>query len=131
MSNLDRHILKYTSILIILLQFNILVKPFAPYIEYVINYDYISKVLCINQDKPEMKCDGKCHLKKQINKSAEESNDPQKTIIENRNDNFVFIIEQNFDLTKTISDQNSFNYISENYNQIFKIVPTPPPKYNC
>ena len=39
-----------------------------PYLEYAINYDYISTVLCENKDKPEMHCNGKCHLKKQIEK---------------------------------------------------------------
>lgn len=39
--------------------------------DYVLNYDYISKVLCINRDKPEMKCNGKCHLAKQVAKQDE------------------------------------------------------------
>jgi hypothetical protein len=38
---------------------------------YLINIDYISKVLCINRDKPEMKCDGKCHLKSQFRQQEE------------------------------------------------------------
>lgn len=32
------------------------------------NKDYIAKVLCINRDKPDMKCEGKCHLKSQFEK---------------------------------------------------------------
>jgi hypothetical protein len=40
--------------------------------DYAINYDYISKVLCINKDKPELKCNGKCHLMKELAKASED-----------------------------------------------------------
>lgn len=43
-----------------------LVKPAIPFLEYVINYDYIVKELCENKEKPELKCNGKCHLAKQL-----------------------------------------------------------------
>ena len=39
-----------------------MLKPIAPFVEYAINYDYISKILCINKDKPAMNCKGKCQL---------------------------------------------------------------------
>ena len=49
-----------------------LAKPVIPFLEYVINYDYIVKELCENKEKPALKCNGKCHLAKQLAKSAEE-----------------------------------------------------------
>lgn len=36
--------------------------------DYLLNKDYIAKVLCVNRDKPEMKCNGKCHFAKQLKK---------------------------------------------------------------
>ncbi len=30
--------------------------------DYFVRYDYYSNVLCVNQDKPDLKCNGKCHL---------------------------------------------------------------------
>ena len=33
--------------------------------DFLLNEDYITKVLCVNKDKPAMKCNGKCHLSKQ------------------------------------------------------------------
>jgi hypothetical protein len=42
--------------------------------DYAINYDYISKVLCINKDKPELKCNGKCHLMKELAKLQKMTN---------------------------------------------------------
>ncbi len=47
-------------------------KPLFPVLEYALNYEYISKVLCENKDKPEMKCNGKCHLMKEMAKAAED-----------------------------------------------------------
>jgi hypothetical protein len=47
-----------------------LTKPMWPVVDYVVNYDYIVNVLCENKDKPEMQCNGKCHLSKELAKEA-------------------------------------------------------------
>lgn len=49
----------------------LLVKPVLPVLEYVLNYNYIAAELCENRAKPEMKCNGKCHLMKQLAKASE------------------------------------------------------------
>lgn len=56
----------------LLLALFLLIKPFWPVIEYGVNYDYIVTVLCENKDTPEMGCDGKCYLGKQLAKEAGE-----------------------------------------------------------
>lgn len=48
-----------------------MLKPIFPVIDYVVNYHYIATVLCENKDKPELKCCGKCHLKKELAKASE------------------------------------------------------------
>lgn len=48
-----------------------LLKPILPVIEYAVNYDYISKVLCVNKEKPKLQCNGKCHLTKELAKASE------------------------------------------------------------
>ncbi|WP_375605317.1 hypothetical protein [Flavobacterium davisii] len=57
--------------LYIILAFSILLRPIMPVIDYVVNYDYIVKVLCVNKDKPVLKCNGKCHLMKELAKASE------------------------------------------------------------
>lgn len=52
----------------------ILFKPVFPVLDYVINYDYISTQLCENIEKPELKCNGKCHLKKELANEAKKEN---------------------------------------------------------
>jgi hypothetical protein len=49
-------------------------KPILPVVDYVVNYEYISKVLCENKAKPMMHCNGKCHLMKELAKAAETEN---------------------------------------------------------
>ena len=49
-----------------------MLRPIAPFVEYAINYDYISKVLCINKDKPELNCNGKCQLMKELKQQEED-----------------------------------------------------------
>ena len=55
-----------------ILTFFILFKPLFPIVEYVVNYEYISKVLCVNKETPIMGCDGKCYLMSQLAKSTED-----------------------------------------------------------
>lgn len=54
-----------------------MLRPIAPFVEYAINYDYISKVLCINKDKPALQCNGKCQLMLKI---AEQQDDDFKSL---------------------------------------------------
>lgn len=60
--------MKKLAFLIIIVLF---IKPVFPVIDYAVNYDYISKVLCINKEKPAMHCNGKCHLMKELAKASE------------------------------------------------------------
>lgn len=48
-----------------------LFKPVIPVVEYIVFYDYIKNELCVNKDKPEMKCNGKCHLMKEMSKASD------------------------------------------------------------
>lgn len=45
-----------------------MVRPLMPILEYYADYDYITKELCENKDKPYLKCNGTCYLQKQVNK---------------------------------------------------------------
>ncbi len=41
---------------------------------YYINFQYYAEVLCDNKDKPELQCNGQCHLKEEL-KQTENNND--------------------------------------------------------
>lgn len=46
-------------------------------IDYAINKNYVSKNLCVNKSKPQLHCNGKCHLAKKI--AAEEEQSDQQS----------------------------------------------------
>ncbi len=56
---------------IVIIALALFLKPIFPVVEYVVNYDYITKTLCVNKAKPKMQCNGKCHLMKELAKAAE------------------------------------------------------------
>ncbi len=60
----------------------LLFKALSPYIEYVVNKDYIAEVLCVNQDKPELQCNGQCHLTKELKKAQDEEKQSSKKNVE-------------------------------------------------
>ena len=41
-------------------------------LDYELRKDYIVKYLCINRDKPQLHCDGKCYLAKRIAAAQEQ-----------------------------------------------------------
>lgn len=113
-----------------------LIKPVLPVIDYVINYDYISTKLCENIDKPVLKCNGKCHLAKEL---AKASND-EKPLNSDKKQNFKFEIEVlfcevfsnlnsvynlNFETQKVTSFYQNL-YFSEVSTSIFH-----PPTFTC
>jgi hypothetical protein len=57
----------------IALLFSLLIffKPLIPVMEYIVDYDYIATVLCVNKEKPQMHCNGKCHLMKELARASE------------------------------------------------------------
>ena len=57
--------------ILFLLALFMLLKPVLPVIDYVVNYEYISKVLCVNKAKPKLQCNGKCHLMQEMAKTSE------------------------------------------------------------
>lgn len=55
------------------------------------NYDYISKELCKNKAKPELKCNGKCHLKAELAKASEENTPASQESKSNINLEILFL----------------------------------------
>lgn len=45
-----------------------MLRPITPFVEYYINYDYITEKLCENRNKPILACNGKCYLNEQVQK---------------------------------------------------------------
>ena len=50
--------------------------------DFILNQDFIAKNLCENIDKPVLKCNGKCHLKKELEKDEERKSDERTSKVE-------------------------------------------------
>ncbi|MGN6436491.1 MAG: hypothetical protein ACTHMM_08145 [Agriterribacter sp.] len=60
-------------VLITLLLLKMMAIPLAC-LQYQLNKDFIAANLCENKEKPQLQCEGKCHLKKQIEKNSDAPN---------------------------------------------------------
>jgi hypothetical protein len=104
-------------------------RVFQPFLTYQINYDYISKVLCVNKDKPKMECNGKCHLKKELKKQTENNSENQNTILkltvseELANSEITLKENKYFSIEQNLNDYFSYFYSDPSLNNN-----TPPPK---
>lgn len=70
--------------ILLLITLCIVFKPVFPVFKYVAFYDYIVKELCVNKNKPELQCNGKCYLIKELSKTSESektNRDSKKTEI--------------------------------------------------
>ena len=50
--------------------------------QFLISKDFIAAELCENKDVPEMECNGKCYLKKELKKDEERKSDEKITKVE-------------------------------------------------
>src|SRR4051812_22236428 len=57
-------------LLLMLISFQVMLKTFLV-MDYNMNKGYIAANFCVNKAKPQMKCEGKCHLQKKITQSEE------------------------------------------------------------
>ena len=65
--------MKKIGSLLLLIGYSIaLLQFYLPFVTYKVNKNFIATVLCENRAKANMHCNGKCFLKKELQKSAKE-----------------------------------------------------------
>jgi type III secretory pathway component EscV len=107
---------KKIALIIVLFMF---LKPLFPVLEYAVNYEYISKVLCVNKAKPMMHCNGKCHLMKELAKAQEtekqtSSNKKNVTV-----DTVDLILDIKNDFSLCIYNGNTKTTIHSKYSNLY------------
>lgn len=102
-------------------------KPIFPLLDFVINYDSIQE-MCENRNKPELQCNGSCHLKKELAKTAE-SDTPisNNKKLHSQQLEILFLIETDwtiiipsFAINSKVSDTYHTFYSYLNSNDLFK-----------
>ncbi|SHI65069.1 hypothetical protein [Pseudozobellia thermophila] len=90
-----------------------LVKPFWPVVEYIVNYDYIKNVLCENKDRPQLECDGKCYLAKLLAEETEKNEKnpfgEKQSKLEIQNTVFFQVLPQAISLNLELGPGKSYN----------------------
>jgi hypothetical protein len=106
-----------------------ILRPFTPYVNYYLNKEKIAEEKCVNKDKPELACDGKCYLKSQVIREQQEQ-DESPAVVNIDLEKYLFdtLSVLGYSLTqdfKSITKQNliEFDLLSSNIE-----IPFPPPK---
>lgn len=110
------------KLLLVIVSLTLLIKPVFPVLEYFINYDYIVTELCENKAKPELKCNGKCHLAKELAKAANNDfpNSTDKKIAAQQYETIYFqeIETITFNLHTSKNTLTIPNYYANNYHHL-------------
>lgn len=80
---------QFRTYALLLIFCTLLMRPLAPVLGYALNKGFIASALCINQDRPEMKCDGKCYLKLQLEEQEDKSPTPAESTVQQELQPFV------------------------------------------
>lgn len=86
------------------------------YAYYSIDPEGFVELLCINQDKPEMKCNGKCELSK-VSKSQSEDNNIPTSIIDISELRFYLVNSNSLEESRVLFDAELHLFLYSNlYN---------------
>lgn len=103
--------------IVLLISIFILARPAIPFLEYIVNYDYIVKELCENKEKPALKCNGKCHLMKELAKTAEDDKNTSSDKKQNVKQEIEVLFYQDL---KSLSCSNSYVFTNNKINSVYQ-----------
>ena len=103
---------KILTISLILLIFGISVRDFVVYTHFKLDQDFIASVLCINKDKPAVKCEGKCYLEKKIEENHKEDSKVPLTNEERLTIHLYFAQKANYN-SSTLNELSLIGYFKE------------------
>ena len=107
------------------------IRPALPFLDYFINFEYISEVLCINKEKPMLTCNGKCYLSQQL-KETQESKNKDQGIPTTKVERIPMIVCDYTFPKLTATDyifQKHISFYNFSIKELILSPPTPPPKY--
>lgn len=106
------------------------IRPLLPYLDYFVNYEYISEVLCINKEKPMSTCNGKCYLSQQLKEAQQTEKQDKKipTVEQERIPMIVYNSELPKFLITVLEAKQYFQFYQFSIKDLSISPPTPPPK---
>lgn len=76
------------------------------YVNFLIQQEYIAQNLCENREKPEMECNGKCHLKKELAKEEKKEKKDAKLNYKEQITYYICAIEEKIELNQDFFEKN-------------------------
>lgn len=97
------------------------------FVDYQVNYELYSQVLCENKDKPQLQCNGKCHMMKEM--AATNDTEEQGQTVEVFRMHFVEILQSVKETVyfKSCHELEFFTH-NETVESLGYTPPTPPPQ---
>jgi len=118
------------SILVILVFTSGLLNSNLLLLNYALNKESITELFCVNKEQPELKCDGKCHLGKQLNETTDSPDSPTIPEVRTFSEFVSTPISFEFPVCNVESRvQIDFNYFSC-LSDGFKVTLVPPPWFS-
>jgi flagellar basal body-associated protein FliL len=119
------------NLFIILALTGVLLQNFSKiliYANFELNKEFIAKTLCVKKEIPANNCNGKCHLKKQLDNEEKKEQSPSNTLKEKVEIQFFSEIKFNTNLLNTpftniVKPDYSFSLSEEHLHTVFQ-----PPK---
>lgn len=106
------------------------IRPLLPYLDYFVNYEYISEVLCINKEKTISTCNGKCYLNQQLKEAQQTEKQDKKTpTVEQKKIPMIVYDSELPRFLKTVSEaKQNPKFYQFSIKDLSISPPTPPPK---
>jgi len=97
--------------------------------DYLINFEYIKEVLCVNKEKPKLNCNGKCYLMGQLKQSEpkeEENQIPKLEITKTEYIDLSKLTDSTKGTSTNVYDKQAYYYKLGVYSQQHQEVFHPP-----
>lgn len=116
------------AIFFTLIMLGVSFKEMVQFVAFKLNQDSISALFCINKDKPEMKCDGKCYLKKSL-QATEKEHKQSKPVPPPDEKSLVLYLESSYhtsNSTIALKSNPLFDYAEPISFLLYPDIPHPP-----
>lgn len=101
-------------------------------LDYVLNKDFIIAELCVEREKEESTCDGKCHLKKELAKvDVDKRSDDQRTPLRLQFEELRYIDSPSFENLRSyfaIVAELPYDLNTQDTSSGFPTIYSPPPE---
>ena len=121
------YVKRFIRIVVLLLFIQPQISNSVVWLNYIFQQDYITKTFCVNTDKPELNCNGKCHLTKQLSNQENQESEAPEPINLNLQLDFFFEDLQSYNWALN-SEVEQSHHISNGYYYFPSLKLDKPPK---